>query len=148
MNNKYYNRDGINMYQASSPNNRKGGYNPENHTYNVDRIIMERSNVFNEDTQQKRYNKGQDYLYQDNMSIGEITGQEYDQTESEVGMPMRHFINEQDELYKKSIAQEKGDPEFSHKVYNPKLDFDLYDQKSVLNVSYHDPYNNYNTIII
>ncbi len=147
MNSEYYNRDGVTRYQSSPPNNRKGGYDSESHAYNVDRIIMERSNVFNEDTQQKKYNKEQDHSHSDSMSIGEITGQKYDKTESELGMPMRQFINEQDELYKKHIAQEQGDPEFSRKVYNPKLDFDLYDQKPVLNVSYHDPYNNQNSTL-
>lgn len=117
-----------------------------NHENNIDRLIMERDNIFNNDTRTERHNPNQNFTHKKNTGrtfpdsksrMGEITGEIFDSEDLDQGMPMRPFLSTEREKVSREVDFDK--PYLS--MYNPGLDFDLYDKKSDINVAYYDPYS-------
>lgn len=102
------------------------------HDLNVERRIFERDGAFNIDTKNyesshyfKNNNTGND-----NRRFGEITGEAFNPSDLEQGMPMRDFMNNEKGLLKRTESD------------NPHLDFNLYrSTNNIENVSYYDPYS-------
>jgi serine protease inhibitor len=97
---------------------------------------MERDNMFNMDTRIERFTERLDtgvYNSFSDSKIGEITGESFVMNNLDQGMPMRS-INE-------NYKEDEGafTKHFEHAMYNPQLDFDLYNSKSNIEVSYFDP---------
>ena len=130
-----FNKSDISDVQMSqSSDNKKGNMDPKLHEMNIERRLMERGNMFNMDTQYKNKSMSDDSSYgryKEESKIGEITGEMFDSSQLDQGMPIRYFLNEQN---KEDIQTE------DHDIYNPKLDFDLYDTRPNINVSYYDPH--------
>lgn len=104
---------------------------PHQRPNNMESIIAERED-FNHDTRNnfnhdERNNSSQQR--NNNNKIGEITGEEFQATSIDQGMPMRSAFNA------------KRNDEESDKSYNKYLNFDIYDDEKPdnLNVSYYDP---------
>jgi len=120
LNNKRMNyRDMVDM-QLNLP------YGRDNHKKNVQRTIMERG-IFNQDTRMEV----EDKELQKGHNVGEITGEELDESSFDQGMPLRSQYT-----IKKSLHDE-----------NQYLDFDIYDRhkKNNTNVGYFDPENGNST---
>ena len=93
-----------------------------------DRLLMERGDLFGVDTRNDNnnnmYNRNtQELTFMDDQNIGEITGEIFNTSEIDQGMPLRS-----NKLDNKSKISD-----------NPHTDFELYNQRSSLNISYHDP---------
>ena len=105
----------------------------QQHNTQIERTLMERG-LFNTNTSKMTSTLAPTSTLmstQESMqaNMGEITGQNYGFTDLVPGMPVRSFLNEQ-----------KGT--FNYNPYentNPKLDYDLYNEQSQLNVKYFDP---------
>ena len=97
---------------------------------NSDRLIMERDNFFGVNTRDDNNNiykrNTQELNFMDDNHLGEITGESFDVSEIDQGMPLR------------SNTIDKKNKTLNN---NPFTDFELYNQKSSLNISYHDPIN-------
>jgi len=110
---------------------------PDNsyHSKNIERRIMERDGMFNIDSRDGHLNaiKNVATRFPINSSVGEITGQKYNMSKLDQGMPMRSIHT--------PTMKIDEDSEANYQFYNPSLDFDLYDTKPSKNVSYFDPYS-------
>ena len=108
---------------------REEDYDHDHYKNNISRMFLERDGVFN-NTSRGVQNKD-DFTgvrrYPKNNKYGEITGERLTLDDIDKGMPLR-FTNY-------NINNNTG-PEIN---INPILDFDLYDTKSNINVSYFDP---------
>lgn len=112
----------------------KVNFDAQKHGLNVERRIFEREGMFNLDTKNNDssyYFKNMENGQPSQNSYGEITGENFDVSELDQGMPMRDFmVNDKGLLHK-------------NEKKNDYLDFDLYDQRPDMNsVSYHDPNSN------
>lgn len=96
-----------------------------------DRLLMERETFFNVNSRDDNNNiykrNTQELNFADDQNIGEITGEIFNTSEIDQGMPLR------------SNKLDKKTKDFND---NPFTDFELYNQRSSLNISYHDPTNN------
>jgi len=117
---------------------RKVAFDPEEHSMNIHRRIMERGDMFNADTRINPYkphyidqNGGRGRQFPTSNRFGEITGEALDTADMEQGMPMRPAYN--------SKLERVSDVDQQHQSHNPTLDFNLYDSKPTMNVSYYDP---------
>ena len=72
--------------------------------------------------------------FPDSQNIGEITGEMFDPSHLDQGMPMRGFLDDE----KPAMPEYNPYGEYNPTDYNPNLDFDLYDSKPVTNVSYFE----------
>jgi serine protease inhibitor len=100
----------------------------------VAKKLFERETVFNTDTkknssrdykeEQQEPSLGSAASTEEERHIGEITGQKFKVKEMDQGMPMRT----------QSLMASSN-----NNMYNPRLDFDLFDSKPKLEVAYHDP---------
>ena len=90
-----------------------------------DRKIFEQYNAYNNNGN-KNYNK-----FNNNKNIGEITGDLFDITEIDKGMPFRSNYN----------TAKKRTPEQDKDGYNRYTDFDIFEEKEQTNfdISYYDP---------
>ena len=127
---KYINKkDTVDRSQYVSEQRDNIYHNPQRHTLDVERQIFERNGFFNLDTRNaevSRHYKNQQS--KNTRDRGEITGEDYNISEIEQGMPMRDFVTNTRNVIDKD------------QQYNKYLDFDLYEKQSNLqNVSYHDP---------
>jgi serine protease inhibitor len=99
----------------------------DRHKEDVNRVIMERSSIFQNNSNvdiQKTYN---DKYNKNNKNLGEITGEHIQIDELEQGLPMRKFMTENKKYNEDDIV-------------NPFLDFNLYDSSTKNNnISYYDP---------
>lgn len=104
-------------------------YNDEQHQFNIQRRMMERD--FGNNDKDKYKNDFVPFTRFDDQlkNIGEITGEKLNGENLEKGMPFRPTMSISSDRY----AFEPNDKTNSH------LDFDLYDAKSNINVSYYDP---------
>ena len=109
--------DRINVRELSNAQIKKYS---NDHTQNIDRIVMERGNFFEQDSNKKTYvnNKGQ--VIFDNQSIdetkfGEITGDVFNSTSIDRGLPMRSQYTKKREIHDQ----------------NDHLDFNLFDEKPI-----------------
>jgi len=147
---QFYNNGSNNndpMFNPVSPYNYKDdnqlnrrqnvGFDPNMHDQNVQRCIMERGDLFNADTYNNRNMRDRAIsMNKDVNNFGEITGAQLDINEI-MGMPLRIGYTETKPKFENNELPEED--------YNPLLDFDLYDKKSNINVSYFDPsYTNNN----
>lgn len=104
----------------------------QRHDLNVERRIFEREGMFNMDTRNTDSstfykNKSQD----SDKRFGEITGDVFNASDLEQGMPMRDFLINEKNLLQKPDTQ------------NSYLDFDVYDKQATTEpVSYFDPHQN------
>lgn len=96
----------------------------------VDRKIFERGINFNNNTRKNEdfFKKNNSNKLPNDPNVGEITGQILNVSEIDQGMPLRFDI----------VPQIPMNINYDTK-YNPRLDFDLYDSKPNINVSYFDP---------
>lgn len=95
-------------------------YGINNHSKNLDRLNLERDNLFNQDSKHTDL----DSMGRIKNGIGEITGSMFDGGHNLRGLPMRPQFSAKKEIYDA----------------NEHLDFDLYSsKKSNLNVKYFDP---------
>jgi hypothetical protein len=105
---------------------RQEDYDHDHYKKNISRMFLERDGIFNTTSRDNR--ESQNYIgekkYPKNNKYGEITGEKLTLDDIDKGMPLR-FSN-----YNNINNQE---------VINPVLDFDLYETKSNINVSYFDP---------
>jgi serpin B len=127
--------DGVRMYQQH-PDNKKSGTDPSMHAWNIERSLMERGNMFNMDTQNNSEhdnNQNSQNNTQQFINKGEITGEFYDMSDQDQGMPMRTFGEKPNDKFANGSNTD-------HEKYNPQLDFELYNQRSTTNVSYYDPH--------
>lgn len=96
-------------------------------------------NKFDRNSTLGRVNASQRYdSFSPGMETGEITGMYVNNKEFEKGMPMRNFVSD-------SLKQDKSDYQFMN-TRQSHLDFDLYDEKSDIDVSYYDPSSVYSSI--
>ncbi len=137
-NNYYNNADAENTYLNNEEN-----YDQDTHNYNIERTIMERGALFNYDTKQERYpasqkqqKYGEDFPTSNN--FGEITGSFFEHSQIDQGMPMRGFLDSDSGFL--SDTRDSGKDLDQDQEYNPSLDFDLYDKKPAISVSYFDPF--------
>lgn len=94
---------------------------------NIERRFMERDLLFSQDSKYFEKQKLKNMKFSSrNSKTGEITGEQFVVDELEQGMPMRQLIQDHD---------------VDNIAYNPKLDFDLYDKDSTIDITYHDPKN-------
>lgn len=105
------------------------------HGRNVDRRILERDMMFNQNSTMQERDKLRNKMRKNKFSkrgskMGEITGEVYEVSELEQGMPMRHC--EKTQRFDNNKSPESA-------MYNPQLDFDLYDTDPSINVTYNDP---------
>ncbi|QKF93965.1 serpin family protein [Fadolivirus algeromassiliense] len=107
----------------------KENYDDDMHQFNVQRRMMERNFGLEDDNKPKNgfvpFSRYDDRL----KDIGEITGDSLDSTFLEKGMPFRPKTFTSSDRYAFDETQ------------NGYLDFNLYDTKSDIRVSYFDPYN-------
>lgn len=89
---------------------------PERHSLNVNRRLMERNGFFNMDSKTGRTH-----------SLGEITGESFQDMDADHGMPSRFFLE-----------NEQTPSRHTSPDYNPNLDFELFEKKPDLNISYTD----------
>jgi len=112
----------------------------DNYTTTVDKRMTERANMFNSNSRFDKFNdnivKKDNYgKFPDASNVGEITGETLELSDTEVGMPMRCGAD----------SQAQTNMSFDHTIkieqnkYNPRLDFNLYEKKPQMNVSYFDP---------
>lgn len=119
----------------------KENFDPTQHKRDVECLIMERDNMFNLDCrhspdQQERGSSDRGYnRFADSGNFGEITGEKFDFSDVEPRMPLR-TISEVAK-YRDRYPDEQQFDESGH--YNPNLDFDLYQSRPQLEVSYFDP---------
>jgi len=134
-----FNRDlsnDIKMYQ-DNPDKKKGTFDPEAHKLNIERTFMERG-IFNTDTRISKFKKiNKQANYNNSKNIGEITGELLDAENIDQGMPTRFFLNSID--MQDNEKHTLSNPNNIYDIYNPKLDFFLYDTEPNINVSYYDP---------
>lgn len=97
----------------------------------VERTIMERGGMFNMDTYNYKDRMAGERQSSNGFKQGEITGQTYDNSELDHGMPARGFLDKH--------QHKVQDIEEQQNTYNPFLDFDLYQSEAKLDVTYHDP---------
>lgn len=108
-------------------------FDKDQHQYDIHRRIMERN--FGNNSK----NDGYQYSNINNENnLGEITGEFLIASEFDKGMPFRPKEHNNNKFYK-----EQQDPQ----INNPLLDFNLYDSKPNINVSYFDPLNSYKNSI-
>ncbi len=99
----------------------------------VNRKLFERGQNFNTDSRFDKYtdpkkNTNRGTKFSDVSNFGEITGEMLDIPEIDQGMPLRFNVT--------TIVPEKIN--YDNK-YNPRLDFELYESKPNIDVSYFDP---------
>ena len=122
------------------------------HTNNVNRRVMERDVIFNRDEDRQfgllsDSNMGSNLVNSNSVDnsvnnsrlrsrsdIGEITGQQISVSEMEQGMPARSLMTNTDNRSKHMNSIEE-----QRQMYNPNLDFDLFDHQPQNNVEYFDP---------
>jgi serine protease inhibitor len=101
------------------------------YTPDVDRMVMERGTFFNVNTRDDNNNTykkiNNDIPNIENYGIGEITGEEFNASEIDQGMPLR---------------SKKLDIKNRDNIDNTFTDFNLYSEKPTLEISYNDPTNN------
>ena len=128
----------INRYNNNNRNRSTDtSINLDQNSYNMDinRRIMERDNMFNQNTTKNTYNflrTANNRFSEYNSNVGEITGEQYNVSELEQGMPTR---------YNNLNVDPKDFDLANDKSCNRQLDFDLYDKHSTIDVLYHDPNN-------
>jgi serine protease inhibitor len=121
--------------------NIKTNMNRRHHETDVDRRIMERDIIFNQNSRQedldklRKNDKFSNKFSKPGSKTGEITGNFYEVSELEQGMPMRH-LNE-----KENVANDlsMNNRIVANEMYNPQLDFDLYDVDPSIEIEYNDP---------
>jgi serine protease inhibitor len=94
---------------------------------NIDRMLLDRDNMFSQDS---RFNTQPKRNYVKKQKMGEITGEEFESQKMDQGMPLRSQYN-----------SKKNDVDLE-KAYNKYLDFNIFDDEqpeSNLEVSYFDP---------
>jgi len=110
-------------------------FDQDQHRYNIERRINERNIMFNRssnDKQKPSFNLFQDDGY--TLQVGEITGEQLDQSQLDQGMPLRPTIRTTTDRYR----IEEIEPQES--TTNPYLDFKLFHQKpNNKKISYYDP---------
>jgi serine protease inhibitor len=87
------------------------------------------------DTRHNRYRNKSNHNYgsfSESNNVGEITGQVLNVNEIDQGMPMRTTYPRQ------QLQTEEPEIQYGEN-YNPHLDFNLYDKRSNIKVSYYDP---------
>lgn len=125
-------------HTENSIEERRVTFDPEEHSININRRIMERGDLFNADTRGSTYKSSYNDQNRTGMEFptsnrfGEITGEIFDTSTIEQGMPMRPFYNSKLERLPDIDRQQQ-------QSYNPGIDFNLYDSKPTTNVSYFDP---------
>lgn len=108
-------------------------------------------NSYDDDASEDSFDRSLHMMYPKvGSTLGELTGEQFILDDVPNGMPMRSFTNvakeqhinveqqqqlNQDNRYLRDIGRSS--------LYNPQLDFDLYDSKPQLNVSYYDPNSNW-----
>lgn len=109
----------------------------------INRRMMEREAMFNHDTKITPVDMNSmrnptipnhNPTSRLNSGLGEITGQQFDPEQMSQGMPMRSYIRDDSKT-------RYTDAHNSEPIYNPQLDFDLFESKPNLNVNYFDPSN-------
>jgi len=101
-------------------------YTKEKHQYDMERVLAT-GNHFNQDTRIQKFNNKSK---KKSKRTGEITGELFDSAQMEPGMPIRPIT------ISKSVIDTN-----QNVAYNPFLDFDLYESKPKIKVSYHDSSN-------
>ncbi|CAH6421744.1 Serpin (serine protease inhibitor) [uncultured virus] len=105
----------------------KNKFDKKIHNYNIERRLLERDDMFNLNSRDHEPEKKRDVKKSKNSkNMGEITGKQFDINELEKGMPARF-----------SLVSNFND--MDNVSYNPQLDFDLFDAKPNIQVSYFDP---------
>jgi serine protease inhibitor len=104
------------------------------HNSNIQRRIMEREFTLNSPSN-KQNNQNQNVDYNEN--FGEITGDLLDGSNLDKGMPFRPKMN--------ITTQRYSNDNFEDDNQNTHLDFNLYDSKPNIKVSYYDPFSTQTT---
>ena len=107
-------------------------FDKDQHQFNIQRRIMER-NFGQDSTNKPRQNYNQFLDTTDTM--GEITGEFLDTSQLDKGMPFRPTMTTSTDRYQLDDELDTEQPD-----RNPHLDFNLYDTKPQLKVSYFDPF--------
>jgi serine protease inhibitor len=109
--------------------------NKSSHKYNIDRLLLERDSLSGTDTriQDSQYNTARTYV--NKSKTGEITGEDFDISTIDHGMPLRS-----------QYKPRRNEDQSSIKSYNKYMDFNIYDEDQQTNkpseVNYFDPENN------
>lgn len=115
----------------------KENYDNDIHEFNIQRRMMER-NFHLEEENKSNTNFIPFSRYDDRLKdIGEITGDSLDSTSLEKGMPFRPKVFTSSDRY----AFDETENSITNNNNNGHLDFNLYDAKSNIKVSYYDPFN-------
>lgn len=118
-------------------NRENDNFDKEQHQFNVQRRIMERSFGYdNKKPIQHDYNQFMDVS--DNM--GEITGEFLDTSQLDKGMPFRPKVTISTDRFGWENAYNNNNAHDNQDEKNPHLDFNLYDVKPNIKVSYFDPF--------
>lgn len=127
----------LSQFEHAPDNSNSGTFDPYLHSFNLERMDMERGQMFNMDARHNRFipagAKG--FRLPGENDVGEITGQNYQEAQMNQGMPMRQFLDVDRKMTLPNFDMNK----YQENSNNPQLDFDLFRGESQMEVSYNDP---------